>query len=146
MARAIMTRLKSSNEERDQVCLFIREHMFLYSPLWTDGSVRRLIVRVGKENLDNLFLLREADRKATTALPEEVSDDGLKERIKAELSSSAALTLKDLKINGKDLLGIVEKGPEMGRVLSLLLEMVIDDPEKNEREILLEKAREIEKR
>ena len=48
MARAIMTRLKSSNEERDQVCLFIREHMFLYSPLWTDGSVRRLIVRVGK--------------------------------------------------------------------------------------------------
>ena len=146
MARAIMTRLKSSNEERDQVCLFIREHMFLYSPLWSDGSVRRLIVRVGKENLDNLFLLREADRKATTALPEEVSDDGLKERIKAELSSSAALTLKDLKINGKDLLGIVEKGPEMGRVLSLLLEMVIDDPGKNEREILLEKAREIEKR
>ena len=43
-------------------------------------------------------------------------------------------------------MGIVEKGPEMGRVLSLLLEMVIDDPGKNEREILLEKAREIEKR
>ena len=63
-----------------------------------------------------------------------------------EISSSPALTLKDLKINGKDLSSYVNNGPMTGRVLKSLLEMVIDDPTLNQKQILLERARELMER
>ena len=143
MAASIMSRLKSSNKDRDDVALLIREHMIQYSPSWSDGAIRRMIVRVGKENLENLFILRECDRNATLALPESFNDDALKERINKELSSSPVLTLKDLKVNGKDLSDITGKGPLTGKVLKALLEMVIDTPSLNDKELLLEKATEL---
>ena len=145
MASNIMTRLKSSNKDRDEVALLIREHMVQYTSSWSDGAVRRLIVRVGKDNLDNLFLLRECDRKATLALPDSFNDDELKERVAKELSSSPALTLKDLKVNGKDISLLTGNGPLTGKVLKALLDMVIEEPGLNEREILLEKAEELSK-
>ena len=37
----------------------------------------------------------------------------------------------------------LKEGPEIGKILNELLEMVLDDPDKNEREILLKKAAEI---
>ena len=145
MASNIMTRLKSSNKDRDEVALLIREHMVQYTSSWSDGAVRRLIVRVGKGNLDNLFLLRECDRKATLALPDSFNDDELKARVAKELSSSPALTLKDLKVNGKDISLLTGNGPLTGKVLKALLDMVIEEPGLNEREILLEKAEELSK-
>lgn len=145
MASNIMTRLKSSNKDRDEVALLIREHMVQYTSSWSDGAVRRLIVRVGKDNLDNLFLLRECDRKATLALPDSFNDDELKARVAKELSSSPALTLKDLKVNGKDISLLTGNGPLTGKVLKALLDMVIEEPGLNEREILLEKAEELSK-
>ena len=143
MAASIMARLKSSNKDRDDVALLVREHMIQYSSSWSDGAIRRMIVRVGKDNLDNLFLLRECDRKATLALPDSFNDDELKHRINKELDASPALTLKDLKINGNDISTLTGKGPLTGKVLKSLLEMVIDDPTLNKREILLERAKKI---
>ena len=143
MASSIMSRLKSSNKDRDEVALLIKEHMIQYSPSWSDGAIRRMIVRVGRENLDNLFLLRECDRKATLALPKNFNDDELKDRINKELSSSNAMTLRDLKVNGKDLSNITGKGPLTGKVLKTLLDMVIDNPSLNEKEILLKKAKDL---
>ena len=143
MASNIMTRMKSSNKDRDEVALLIREHMVQYTSSWSDGAVRRLIVRVGKDNLDNLFLLRECDRKATLALPDSFNDDELKARVAKELSSSPALTLKDLKVNGRDISNLTGNGPLTGKVLKALLDMVIEEPGLNDREILLEKADEL---
>ena len=62
-----------------------------------------------------------------------------------ELSSSPALTLKDLKVNGKDISLLTGNGPLTGKVLKALLDMVIEEPGLNEREILLEKAEELSK-
>ena len=70
----------------------------------------------------------------------------MKQRIANELSSSPALTLKDLKVNGKDISLITENGPLTGKVLKELLDMVIEKPSLNERETLLYKAKEISKR
>ena len=61
----------------------------------------------------------------------------LKARIKLELDRNSALTLKDLKITGDDLLSIgMEKGPGIGKMLNELLEMVIDNPDLNDKEKL----------
>jgi hypothetical protein len=49
-----------------------------------------------------------------------------------------ALKVTDLKIDGFDLINLGYKGKQLGDVLRKLLEIVIDDPEKNNRESLLQ--------
>ena len=143
MAGEIMGRLKASNREKEKVMLLIREHMVQYSPSWSDGAVRRLIIRMGEENLSAFFALRRYDRKATLALPPDLDDREFQDRVGRILSASPAMTIRDLKVGGKDLASIVEKGPKMGKVLSALLERVLDDPMMNEREKLMEEAKKI---
>ncbi len=63
MTRKIMTRLKFSNEDIQRVVNLVNNHMFHYTDEWTDGAVRRFMRKVGMENLEELFLLRRADRE-----------------------------------------------------------------------------------
>lgn len=110
---------------------------------WTDAAIRRFINRVGgMDNLNLLIQLRIAD---ATANPKSNFTDyeikALQERISRVSAQDAAFKTKDLAINGNDLLQIgIPKGPEMGRILNELLEKVIDYPELNTREKLLEIA------
>ena len=141
MAREILQRLKCSNEEIEKTAILIREHMFNYSDEWSDSAVRRFLLRVGRENLSYLFALRRADQMAIDGKVDEESLKKLSERIQAEIDRGSALTIKDLKINGKDLMALgMKPGPEMGAKLSELLEMVLENPELNERETLLKLA------
>lgn len=137
MVDGIMRRMKSSNEERQLVSLLVRQHMFNYTPSWSDGAVRRFINRVGKDNLEALFQLRIADACAISGTP---SMDGLwelEERIRAILHSSPALTVRDLAVDGHDLMAAgIKPGPVLGRTLSALLEAVLDDPSLNDKDTL----------
>lgn len=138
MALAIMERLKCSNEEKERVANLIRNHMFNYNDEWSDGAVRRFIKRVGLENLDDLFDLRLADQKAIHGHINTKNILALKGRITNVLEESAALSVKDLAINGEDLAALeIPRGPVMGIILNELLESVLDDPTQNEREQLL---------
>lgn len=139
MAKRILKRLKSPNTLIDEVCHLIESHMFHYTPDWTDAAVRRFIVRVGFEHLEELLRLRVADTYGTTGtyvydpLLDELRDRAW--RIKAQ---NDALGLKDLKIGGRDLIEAgIPKGPVIGVLLKELLETVLDDPGCNERERLL---------
>ena len=64
MAEAICRRLKLSTHEREHVVNLVKNHMFWYTPDWTDGTVRRFISRVGEPALDDLFALRAGDVRA----------------------------------------------------------------------------------
>jgi hypothetical protein len=71
--------------------------------------------------------------------------EDLWERVQEEIRSASAFSLRDLAINGNDVmreLGIAS-GPEVGRVLNELFERVTEDPKLNTRERLLELAREV---
>jgi poly(A) polymerase/tRNA nucleotidyltransferase (CCA-adding enzyme) len=121
--------------------------MFHYSSEWTDAAVRRFVRTVGQEQLDDLFATRHADTLGNglrkTASSKEL--DELRERIQALLEKDAALSVGDLAIDGNNLmeeLGLVE-GPAVGRILDALLEMVLEDPDRNRYEVLLQRAREI---
>lgn len=108
------------------------------------------MVKAGVENIPDLFALRAADSAATfaenpqseTALrmarqAESAENRELKERIEKELKAKAALSLKDLAVNGKDLIAAgIPAGPEMGLVLKELMSAVIADPECNTKERL----------
>jgi putative nucleotidyltransferase with HDIG domain len=148
LARKILRRFRYPNELTDKVCHLIEEHMFRYEDNWTDAAVRRFVVRVGEENLEDLFALRRADNYAMAGL--EPGWDfllPLTERIEKNLASGRALSLKGLAVSGNDLKSLgIPQGKTMGIILSELLEAVLDDPALNTREKLLEIAGKINRR
>lgn len=148
MAEAILGRLKYPNAAIKAVVHLIATHMFHYEETWSDAAVRRLVARIGEENLTDAYALRLADMEATTGeRPAPTAILPLMRRIDAVLAESRALSIKDLAVNGNDLAGIgIPKGPRMGAILGELLETVIDDPRMNERDRLLEVARRMAER
>ena len=142
MVDRIFRRLKTSNEERECVKHLVENHMFSYSPDWTDSAVRRFIRRVGIDSINPLFQLRVADILATTGhRADPTMLLAFSDRINAELDKENALSLKDLKIDGKRLMELgIAKGPMIGKILNALMEEVIEDPGLNNREYLEKRA------
>src|SRR5207302_3926671 len=117
----------------------VGNHMFWYTPEWSDGTVRRFISRVGTESLDGLFALREGDVRARGRGEAPGSEiDELKRRIDEQLAQAAALKITDLAVGGGDVMEVlkVRPGPIIGDVLKRLLERVLDDASLNDREKL----------
>lgn len=146
MGKKIMRRLKFSNEDTSRVANLISNHMFHYTEEWTDGAVRRFMRKVGLENLDELVTLRIADRRGNgmrDGMPQPIRI--LKKRIEKIIEAENAITVRDLDIDGHIIMKEfgIGPGPVIGVILNELLEAVLDNPEINRGEILLEKAREI---
>lgn len=149
IARSLMTKLKFSNAEIDYVCHLIENHMFHYESSWSDAAVRRFIVRVGLDSFDDLIDLRLADMygkyNADVRLHNSAGCANLVEltdRVKALAAQSCALSLKDLKVNGKDLIAEgIPAGKKLGKILNELFQTALDDPKMNDREKLLKLAK-----
>ncbi len=149
LTKQILTNLKFPNAVIDDVCHLIQEHMFNYESNWTVPAVRRFIIRVGQEHLEDLFDLRLADMYGMHNQPIEYKYSAainllveLKDRIAVELEKNNALSLKDLAINGNDLIAAgFEKGKKLGFILNHLLDCVIEDPGMNTKDKLLEVAK-----
>lgn len=147
ICRSIMTRLKFSNARIESVCHLVKEHMFFYESSWSDGAVRRFLVRVGEENVPDLIALRKADVYGMHRVPMDMASPSgkllleLLDRIESLKKQGNAMTLKDLCVNGSDLMKLgIPRGKILGIILNELLETVLDSPEMNEREKLLEVA------
>ena len=134
MAVTIGQRLKLPNTERESVRLMVANHMFYYTPEWTDGTIRRFVRKVGVEELPALLALREADI-AGRGFDEDTGKETreLRARVTDVASADAALKVTDLAIRGPDVMRTlgVGPGPIVGRVLEALLERVLDDPALN---------------
>lgn len=118
MAKRIMKRLKFSNDEVENVTKLIRLHMFHYTQEWTDGAVRRFIRKAGLELIPNLFALREADRIGNGLKKGKSNSlDQLQRRIDKIIEEQNAISLKDLKVNGFDIMKSknISPGPEIGK-------------------------------
>lgn len=139
LTRTIMRRLKYSNSEIEKTAHLVAQHMFHYELAWTDAAVRRFIVRVGKENISDLFALRYADVFGLTGSYGEPSFLAeFTARIDAILQADGAYSIKDLAVNGNDLIAAgIPAGRILGLILHDLLETVLDDPAQNTREQLL---------
>ncbi|MBN2651656.1 MAG: HD domain-containing protein [Spirochaetales bacterium] len=140
LARKLMGRLKFSNSEIQAVTHLIENHMFHYTQDWTDSAVKRFIGRVGIENIDDLFALREADKFGMDLKRPDMSLIWeLKQRIRKIIDEGNPFSIKDLKINGSDLIAAgIEPGPQIGEILNYLLEAVIDDAALNSHEVLVD--------
>jgi len=147
----ILERLTFPNEIKDKILKLVRYHGFVYEPgITTDSSIRRLLLKVGKENIGELAQVREADRIGSgcpKATPFRLRHFLFKvEKILKEMSGEAP-SLKMLKVNGNDVLKTlkIKPGPKVGIILNILLEEVLDNPKKNNRDYLLKRMEELNK-
>jgi poly(A) polymerase/tRNA nucleotidyltransferase (CCA-adding enzyme) len=102
--------------------------------------------KVGVENIEDLIELRRADRQGNGSrdgLPEPIRL--LQKRIARIIEDENAITVRDLEVNGNDIMSgfDLKPGPVIGQLLHVLLELVLDDPALNTREFLMQKAAEI---
>ena len=149
-ALASMTALKFPNETIKNVVHLVQEHMFYYEHSWSDAAVRRFIIRVKHENIENLFSLRLADIYGMHRTPLKEGSPAwnilleFRKRIESVLEKKSALGIKDLAVNGRDLMQEgIPSGKAMGMILNELFETVTESPAMNEKEKLLALAKNI---
>jgi len=134
----ILRRLKFPTKVVEKTSLLVKYHMFYYNTgEVSEAGVRRLIARVGKENLKDLMDLRIADRLGSgTPKGKPYKLRHLEYLI--EKVSKDPISPKMLKINGKDIMKFlnIQPGPKVGAILKVLLAEIIEDPTKNNSEYL----------
>lgn len=149
MAEHWLRQYRFSNQERDLITGLIRHHLICYTPDWSDAAVRRFIKRVGRDRLDPLLRLGEADAlgKGREVQHELALLRELRSRVDQQLVEGGALTAADLAIGGNDVIPLLDgrAGPAVGRILRELLDRVIDDPALNTRDKLMPLAEELAK-
>lgn len=142
LARKILKGFNCSNEIIERVSVLIANHMVKYDSTWTDGAVKRFINRVGKDNIDKLFELQWCDQIASEGKSKQSEYDEFIERIKK--AETEPLSIKDLEISGDDLFeNGIPKSKVMGEILNSLLEIVLDNPSLNKKELLIKQALEL---
>jgi tRNA nucleotidyltransferase (CCA-adding enzyme) len=145
MAEPILLRLRFSNEERQKIVALIRHHLICYDETWSDAAVRRWLRRVGPDLAPELYEIGFADArgKGRDASADIHAIEQLRARVEALLAEGAALSAKDLAVNGKDIMTelAIPPGRIIGVILERLVELVTEDPDANTRERLLEEAR-----
>lgn len=143
MTRRIMRRLKFSNKENERVSNLIANHMFNDQGMKMP-SIRRLVRKVGVENMEDLFTLRKADREGSGKGAwgfkngEGKTVQRVREKIHTMIEEDQAFKITDLKINGNDLIKEfnIKPGPIFKEILNHCLELVLDDPGLNNKDSL----------
>lgn len=134
----ILKRLRVSNKIIDKVKILILDHMKVHSEM-TDKALRKQIKRVGRENVLDLYDLLIADCKCTRIDRDASFIINRKNRVKELLDEKEMKTEKFLEIDGNDIKALgFNEGKIIGKILKDLENLVLDDPEKNKKDYLLE--------
>lgn len=142
-AKRIAERLKLPKKDQDRIFTLVRWHMFVYESKMTDASIRRFIRRIGKENIHDMMALRVGDRVGGGSKATSWRLTELQKRIGEQLYEP--LSLKDMKINGAEIMGILNIKPsrKVGEILNTLFEEILDDSGKNTKEYLEKRVKEL---
>ena len=144
IADRVLHRLKAPRQLREQAVFLIEKHMTLLTP--DKKLLRRRIAQYGMDNVWQLFQLQQADfgSKGTDEADRVSWFDMISGAIEDIREEDSCLSLKDLAVNGRDLMAIgFPPGKEIGACLQKLLELVIDEKIPNEKEALLNEARKL---
>ena len=141
MADAILTRLRFDTHRRERIVRLVRRHDTPVLP--EEKLLKRLLNKLGEEDTRRLIALQKADTCGQTSvcferlpLLEEAGrmlDDLIREK--------ACFSLRDLAINGNDMLALGLQGKAVGGALDACLSAVLDGAVPNERAALLQYAR-----
>jgi tRNA nucleotidyltransferase (CCA-adding enzyme) len=145
IADRICERLRLSTDQRRVVVDVVRHHLIPYDSGWSDAAVRRWIRKVGLERAPDLLEVARADTrgKGVDASATLRGLDELEVRVQRLQQQGAAFCVRDLAVGGRDIMQELGLAPGrlVGQVLAHLLELVMDEPQRNERAQLLDAAR-----
>lgn len=142
-AKRILRRLKFDNDTIDCVVHLIRwhDHSFELTP----AGMRRMMSKIGKEYMPLLFEVYRADLVHRNPTYVKINQAQLKEAISLYqdvLDRGECVNLREMDINGNDLIALgMKPGRQIGELLAYLLEQVLDRPELNDKDLLLDLAR-----
>lgn len=139
----VLKRLKFDNHTIDQVTRLVRYHDYYVEP--SQRCVRRAIMKVGEDIFPLLLQVKKADMQAQSSYQREDKEENLKavsQLYEQILTQKQCVSLKMLAVTGRDLMEQTGMAPgkKIGEVLKYLLDLVIDDPSRNQKEILLKEA------
>ena len=145
MASQILRRLRFDNDTRNRVKRLVLWHDYRFT--CTCNAMRRAIYKIGEDIFEELLLVMRADVLAQSSYMQKEKLEEL-ERIHSLyleiLEKKDCLSLKQLAVGGNDLMAAgVPKGREIGRILELLLQEVLEKPELNKKELLLDRVHEL---
>lgn len=140
IAKKTLLRLKYDNKTVNTVSKLISLHMVNLDTK-SEMKLKKFIIRLGKENLNAFLDLKTADfiGKPETGSSRlyEVAD--FRDRVTRILERKDPLSIRDLAINGEDIISVgIREGRNVGALLARLLEIVLNNPELNERDALLD--------
>ena len=144
LAHGLLAALRFSNKDRDHIVALVRHHTMIDPRNSSDADLRRWLRRVGPELLPDLEQLMLAIARARGSAESEADVAFLHARARAVLATAPPLKVGDLKLSGADLKRELQlaPGPVIGELLGALLDVVLEAPQKNQPEMLLQAARE----
>lgn len=139
IAEVILERLKYDKKTTKKVLTLISNHM-VSTDMKNELKLKKLIQKLGKENINDLFELKTADfiSKPESGNTKLFEISALRDRMIAIIDRKDPLNIRDLSVNGQDIMNLgIKEGRVVGNILNALLEKVLKDPRLNEKETLL---------
>ncbi|MBQ8085367.1 MAG: CCA tRNA nucleotidyltransferase [Lachnospiraceae bacterium] len=141
MAGDVLRRLKFDTATIDRVKRLVYWHDYGMGELPGRKSFRRALNKMGMDLFEDFTYIKRADILAQSDYHREdklKNLEILEEYYKEVVEQGQCVAVKDLAISGKDLIDIgMKPGPELGEMLKILLDKVLDDPELNEKDVLI---------
>ena len=136
MADQILKRLRCDNRMRAEVCRLVALHRDIPGSM---PAVRRLLGQLGEETFRRLLAVQDADRlsKRRDTPDSRAQIDRAEAMLTECLSQGLCCTLRELAVNGKDVMAAGFSGEQIGSVLHALLDEVTAGTVENERDVLL---------
>ena len=138
---SILKRLKYSNKIVETVSHLVGLYNFDENLLNTQAKIRHFLKNVGKDYINDALILKKA-LVESSSLSSFDNIEKIEREIETILKEKQPLSLKELDINGNDLLANgFEKGASLGIILKKLLDVVLENPNKNKKDELLKIAK-----
>lgn len=143
IAGKVLRRLKFDNHTIDQVTRLVRYHDYYVEP--SQRCVRRAVMKVGEDIFPLLLQVKNADMEAQSAYQRKDKEENMRavSRLYEQiLAQKQCVSLKTLDVTGRDLMEQtgMTPGKQIGEILKYLLDFVVDDPSRNQKEILIKEA------
>ncbi len=147
MTAQALDRLRFPKDSAEKIIKLVRWHLFYYNVgEVTESSVRRLVAHIGKENVEDLLKVREADRIGS-GVPKARPYKLRHLQFMIDKVARDPISPKMLKINGNDIMRLlnIQPGPKVGLLVSALMNEVLEEPAKNTQEHLEKRTMELNK-
>lgn len=149
ITKTVLRRLKFDNDTIHMVTRLVKYHDYGSGVEPNPKIVRRAVNKIGQDAFPALFTVKRADIMAQSDYNREeklAAVDAWEQIYEDICSKEECVSLKMLAVNGGDLIAVgLQPGPGLGEVLQKLLELVLEDPECNNKEYLLKKAMKLAK-